>query len=291
MSTIKDLLETGKGMLLDSSDTPYLDAEVLLSAVTGLGRASLISKSQDSVGREIEARYLDLIERRKKHEPVAYLIGKKEFFGLEFLVDSHVLIPRPETELLVEMAIPVCYRNKHKSLILDLGTGSGCISVSLAHELKKFHLDFEIVAVDNNENALNIAQSNIEKHGLTSYIKTLKSNWFDALSEYEGAFDLIVTNPPYIAVGDKEISPETNFEPQQALYSGPAGLDSIEYLLENARRYLKPEGFLMSEIGYQQRGAVQAICDNKLSKNGNGYNISFTKDLAGLDRAFEICFH
>lgn len=290
MRTIEEVLNSARGMLKESSPSPRLDAEILLSAVTGLGRASLISRSRDEIESELEKRFFGLVTRRTLHEPVAYITGKKEFFGLEFFVNRHVLIPRPETELVVEAAIPLCYENKTPSLVLDIGTGSGCISVALGTELKKFKKPFHVIAIDKDDEALKVAQQNIDKHHLTEDISTIKSNWFDALSEFEGKFDLIVANPPYVASGDSEVSPETVFEPQHALYSGEEGLDDIRFIISNCRKYLKPNGAIVCEMGSDQREAIQEICDDVFSGASVRYTISFSKDLAGLDRTFEVTF-
>jgi release factor glutamine methyltransferase len=288
--TIEEAISSGKGLLRDISSTPRLDAELLLSEVMGLGRASLLARSREILDANLEERYFSYIARRCLHEPVAYITGRKEFFGLDFFVNASVLIPRPETELVVELAIPRCYQKDTPSLVLDLGTGSGCIAVALAYELKKFKLAHHIVAVDNDDNALKVAENNISRHKLSDNISLIKSNWFSALAEFEGKFDLIVTNPPYIADGDNEMSPETNFEPQHALFAGDTGLDDIKHLITNCRKFLKPNGALVCEMGSGQREAVQEICEELFAKNHIQYRLSFSKDLAGLDRVFELSF-
>lgn len=291
MSTVKELLDTAGNDLRGSSQSPRLDAELLLSAVTGYDKTSLISKSQQVVSQEIEQKFYTLITRRKANEPVAYLTGHKEFFGYDFLVNSSVLIPRPETELLVEMAIPKCYGTKRTSLILDLGTGSGCVSISLAYELKKFSLPFQIVAVDCEDSALEVAKKNIEKHNFSDSITLVKSDWFSNLSKYANAFDVILSNPPYIAEGDPDVSPELKYEPQRALYSGSQGLDSINYLILNSANYLKRPGHLICEMGCKQREDVQQIYDKLIADSKLDCKLTFSQDFAGLDRIFEIQFN
>jgi release factor glutamine methyltransferase len=211
-----------------------------------------------------------LLQRRMISEPVQYLTGAQEFFGLLFEVSTDVLIPRPETEHLVE-AVLDRFDREANPLIVDVGTGSGAIAVAIAHALPRSR----VTAVDLYPSALEIARRNAERHGVIDRITLLQSDLLAAAGSTE--FDVVVSNPPYIA--DEEVlEPQVaNYEPRSALYAGPTGLEVYQRLIPQARAVLKPRGWLMMEIGYGQRSALEALLD--------GWSeVSFVPDLQGIAR-------
>ncbi len=230
-----------------------------------------------------------LIERRRRREPVAYLIGEQEFWSLPFTVTPDVLIPRPETEMLVSAALeggapaaPVASgrgdsmqqapRERRPPALLDIGTGSGCIAVALARELS----DARITAVDCSLAALDVARTNATRHGVAERIIFLAGDLYEPLPD-GATFDLIVSNPPYLAPGDPA-SPELAFEPRSALQAGADGLDVVRRLIAGAPARLVPGGRLLVEIGAGQADAVQALA------TAVGFQVRVEPDLAGIPR-------
>ncbi len=248
----------------NSVDSPKLDSEVLLGYVLGCTRAQLYAHP-DRLLTEDERQCLErLVVRRCQHEPVAYLVGERAFYGLDFIVDQRVLIPRPETELLVDMVLDVALqydplrsngRNGSKPagrfLVADIGTGSGAVSVAVAANTDATF----IYAVDISQDALEVAQANARRHGLESRIQFLSG---DLLAPLPEAVDVIVANLPYVAAHEwRDLAPGiVNYEPAQALLGGADGLDFIRSLLEQAPPYLKSGGVVLLEIGASQGGAV-----------------------------------
>ena len=274
--TIKQALSSAHAMGIDQ-----LDAQLLL--LFALGRTSrerawLLAHDNDSILPDEQNQFLALMQRRAIGVPVAYLIGEKEFYGLPFTVDKRVLIPRPETELLVEWALELIDADPTKQKILDLGTGSGILAVTLKHERPAL----EVTAVDISEEALIVAKLNASALlPAGQQIRFLHGKWFSPLfNETEAEkFNLIISNPPYIAAEDEHLKALTN-EPQNALVSGSDGLDDIRQIISEAKRHLLPESCLMLEHGYNQASAVQA-----LMKTAGFQNIETRPDLAGVDRA------
>lgn len=248
-----------------------LDAKVLAAFAWNVAPAWLIAHDNDAPDAGLLRRYLQLVERRSNGEPVAYLIGTREFYGRPFSVTPDVLIPRPDTELLVERAL-ACLPPDQPANVLDLGTGSGCIAVTLALERPLAH----VVAVDRSSAALAVARLNARTLGATT--ECLASDWFDALAGRR--FDIIVGNPPYVAEADPHLSHgDVRFEPSSALVSGIAGLDDLRRLISQAHDYLAPGGHLLLEHGFDQASAVQALFANA------GYaGILTWPDLAGNPR-------
>jgi release factor glutamine methyltransferase len=265
--TPRELLRAA-GLRIDT-----LDARVLLSFVTGRDAAHLIAHAEAPVSAGERRTYDALVARRQAGEPVAYLTAEREFYGRTFKVTPAVLIPRPETELLVELALArlpahaVCR-------VLDLGTGSGCIALSLASE----RLHSLIYAVDQSLAALALARENALALGITNVIFQ-HSDWYSNLGA--ARFDLIVANPPYVATGDPHLtSGDVRFEPRAALEAGAGGLACIKELLAGAATHLTSGGWILLEHGYDQAAAVRAFLE------ADGLEQVFSaRDLAGIERA------
>ncbi|WP_297445537.1 peptide chain release factor N(5)-glutamine methyltransferase [Desulfurobacterium sp.] len=254
--------------------SPRLDAELLMCCLLGWDNRVKIYTAYDRPlsAEEVEA-YRQLIKRRVKGEPVAYITGEKEFFGFRFKVTPAVLIPRPETELLVEKSVELLKSMSKETLkIVDVGTGSGCIIISIAKLLKK---DAEFFATDIYRKALDVAVENAELHGCK--VKFLKE---DLLEGVEGKFSAVVSNPPYIAYSDRRVESSVKmFEPSVALYAGKKGTEVIERLAFQSFDKLEPEGFLAVEFGEGQSEKVRDIFERA------GFStIKIFKDLSGKDR-------
>jgi release factor glutamine methyltransferase len=245
-----------------------IDARVLLRVTLGVNDAYLIARAHDEISAPQAAQFRALVARRMAGEPVAYLVGEREFYGREFKVTPAVLIPRPETELLVDLALA---RNPRQAL--DLGTGSGCIAISIALACPAAH----VTALDQSAPALAVARENAAR--LPARNVTLQvSDWFDAVRHQR--YDVIVSNPPYVAEGDAHLTQgDLRFEPACALAAGADGLAAIRIIVAGARAQLAPGGWLLFEHGYDQA----ARCRELLSRAG--FNaVQSWHDLAGLER-------
>lgn len=250
-----------------------IEAQVLLSHALNQPRAWLIAHDADPLTLEREQRFNQLLARRLQGEPVAYILGNREFYGLEFKVTPAVLIPRPETELLVELALERIPENAF-CRVLDLGTGSGAVAVTLAHLRPRA----EVVAVDASKAALEVAAENAKRHGVNN-LTLKKGDWFAGLDGE--TFDVIVSNPPYIAQADAHLQQgDLRFEPASALASGHDGLDDIRRIVAAAPAHLKPGGWLLFEHGWDQA----ARCRGLLKEAGFAQAGS-AADLAGIERA------
>lgn len=272
MSTVGALLAEGARALEFTSSTPRLDAELLLAFATGFSRISFVADPDRVLVAAMRERYQALIERRRLHEPLAYITGVKEFFGLDFEVSPAVLVPRPETEHLVEVALR-SVPTEGEVRFLDLGTGSGCIAIAFANEMRRRGRAVRGLAVDTSEAALAVARRNVERHGLQDVIELRRSDWFSALGGDE-RFELMMSNPPYIAPGDTNISPELCFEPHGALYAEECGLADLRRILIDGPRWVVASGSIVCEFGSTQR--------RELEKFRRG--VEFFADLAGHDR-------
>jgi release factor glutamine methyltransferase len=252
------------------SESPRLDAELLLAAVLGTDRAGIMRRNQDLLDAAQSAAFDALVARRSAGEPVAYICGRREFWSLPLFVDRNVLVPRPETEMLVEQALaalPLAPRCR----VLDLGTGSGAIALAIAKERS----DADILAVDVSAGALAVAARNAAALGIVN-VKFRHSNWF---SELQGEqFDLIVSNPPYIAAGDSHLASLAH-EPALALTPGPTGLEAFELIAAAAPARLNAAGVLLLEHGATQAEAVNAL----LAAAGFG-NLCAFRDYSGAWR-------
>lgn len=248
-----------------------VDARVLLRHVLECSAAALVTRSGEALPPACWQRLEDLVRRRERGEPVAYLVGEREFYGRTFKVTPAVLIPRPETELLVELALAHCDHRRQPRL-LDLGTGSGVLAITLALELP----DASVCAVDRSRPALWVAMANAAQAGAS--ISFVESDWFEGLGSER--FDLIVANPPYVAGSDPHLEMgDLRFEPRLALAAGPEGLDDLERIVSTAPAYLEADGWLFLEHGYDQAAAVRS----RLLDAGF-VDVASWPDLAGIDR-------
>ncbi len=256
-------------LLLDEAriSMPLREARLLLRHVLGVSHATLEAHPEGKVSLQDTASFRALAARRTVGEPVAYLTGHREFYGLEFHVTPAVLIPREETELLVEIAV-----EKPARRILDLGTGSGCLAIAVARELPRA----QVTAVDVSAAALDVARENAARHGAT--VRFVQGDWFAPLGGER--FDLILANPPYVAEADPHLAQgDVRFEPRSALAAGPDGLDDIRRIVAAAAAHLVAGGRLVFEHGYDQAQAVAAL----LAQAGF-VAIEQRRDLAGIPR-------
>jgi release factor glutamine methyltransferase len=252
-------------------------AEILLSHCLDCERIDLYLRYDQPLHADELNRFKTLIKRRMQREPDAYIVGRKEFWSLSFQVTAAVLIPRPETECLVEAALQR-YPGNDPIQVLELGTGSGAISIALAHERP----GWQIRASDISQQALEIARQNARRLLAGDNLIFFRGSWFEPFGDQKSSFDLIISNPPYIASKDLAgLDPEVRqFEPMTALDGGADGLACLSDIVHAAADYLKPEGLLILEIGYDQRAAVQDLG----FRSGAYQSIRVEKDYSGLDR-------
>lgn len=261
---------------LSEVDTPRLDAEILLAYVLNCRRLKLYTDSDRILTAEEISRYKNLVERRAEKIPVAYLIGVKEFCGLNFVVTPAVLIPRPDTEILVQCATEFL-QSADEKIFLDIGTGSGAICISIL----KFCRTARAVAVDISEKSLEVARFNAQKFNVDDRAEFLHGDLFEPVRNRK--FAAIISNPPYIPTAEiKNLQAEVLTEPVTALDGGADGLNFYRRIISGAKDFLLPAGFLAVEIGINQAAAVK----NLLAEN-NFTEIEILKDLAGLERV--IC--
>jgi release factor glutamine methyltransferase len=275
--TIAQALGWAAGQLRASSPTARLDAELLLAHVLGWERARLLAEGRLPLDSQRESAFRGLVARRAALEPVAYLVGHKEFYGLDLAVDSRVLVPRPETELLVEKALErLNVRTLEHLNIVDVGTGSGAIAVALA-----LHLPMaQIIAIDLSPAALELARRNVERHGLAERVRLLQGDLLDPLDQ---PVDLIVSNPPYTILSEIDEGVR-RYEPHQALDGGADGLELYRRLLAAAPAKLRPGGAVLLEIGATQAAAVAELARRGFPQAA----LSVYQDLAGHDRVVAI---
>jgi release factor glutamine methyltransferase len=246
-----------------------VDQRILVCHALGITRTALITQSERVLSDDEAARITQLLQRREQGEPVAYIVGSREFYGLPFETTPAVLIPRPDTELLVELALE---RLPPRGRALDLGTGSGAIAVALAHTRP----DAAVTALDVSSEALAVAGRNAQRNG--AHVRFLHSDWFAAVDGE--TFDLIVSNPPYIADGDRHLSEgDLRFEPSGALTDFADGLSALRTLVDGAPSHAAPGTWLLMEHGYDQAEAVRKLL------SAAGYTeVASWKDLAGIER-------
>ena len=269
-------------------ESPRATAEILLAHVLGLKRIDLYLRYDQPLFEEELARFKMLIKRRIKREPVAYILGFKEFWSMEFAVTKDVLIPRPETEFLVEAALKLLPEDslskpiRTQKRILEMGTGSGAVILALA-SMRPHHLFF---ASDRMVSAAVQAKQNAERHVLHGHVNFFCSDWFDALGDGKPVFDIIVSNPPYVPRGAiAELQPEIRrYEPISALDGGEDGLSSVKSIVNAAHLYLCQGGYLLLEIGHDQKDDVL----KNIEQSERYDNVLFTKDYGGHDRIVQM---
>lgn len=259
--------------------TARLDAELLLRHALGRDRAWLFAHYSDDLATEDQLLFERLIGRRRTREPIQYIVGRQEFWGLDFIVSSGVLIPRPETELVVETGLKKA-GSMLTPLILDLCTGSGCIAVSMAAELR----DARIFATDVSEKALTIAQENARRLGVSDRIRFFEGDLFGPIEELDirGQVDMIVSNPPYVPSSELEfLQPEVrDFEPRTALVAGPEGTEIHARIINEALKYLRHGGWLIMEMGIGQSEPLREMVEQTSVFS----SVGILQDLAGIDR-------
>jgi release factor glutamine methyltransferase len=265
-------------MRLSRSETPLLDARVLMQAALGASEADLIARARDALSPEDAARFDAMVARRAAHEPVAYILEKKEFWSLDLAMTPGVLIPRADSETLIE-AVRARRAPRAGLRILDLGVGSGALLCALLFEFA----DATGLGVDIDPLAVALAARNLDRLGFAKRARAVEGDWTRGLV---GPFDIIVSNPPYIAEGDREaLAPDVrDFESPRALFAGPDGLDAYRTILPQAKDILAPDGLVIVEIGAGQVGAVMALAGAIWPDARPG----LAQDLAGRGRAVAI---
>ena len=268
MTIIASLLRAAQ---LPDSPTARLDAELLLAAALGKPRSYLHTWPEKIVSSEAALTFAEYLLRRRAGEPVAYILGQQGFWNLDLEVAPHTLIPRPDTELLVETALALLPATPAK--VLDLGTGSGAIALALASERAAWH----VTAVDRVLEAVALAERNRQRLQLDN-VNVFTSHWFSALDDQR--FDLIISNPPYIAAGDVHLAQgDVRFEPESALVAGADGLDDIRQIITASAQHLNAGGWLMLEHGYDQAAAVR-----QLLQDAGFAEVESRTDLGGHER-------
>ncbi|MCC7200281.1 MAG: peptide chain release factor N(5)-glutamine methyltransferase [Gammaproteobacteria bacterium] len=271
--TVEELLAAAAARLAPSSSSARLDAELLLAQAMRFSRPTLLARPAQPVDDAAAAGFEALVARRSAGEPIAYLVGHKAFWTLEIAVDPRVLVPRPETELLVELAIERIPAGE-ATRVLDLGTGSGAVAIAIASERP----DADVVGVDASAGALTVARDNaasVEDVG----VEFREGSWWGPVAGER--FDVIVSNPPYLAADDPHLAdPALACEPRAALVAGPGGLEAIAEIAAGALAHLAPGGWLIVEHGFEQGEAVR-----KLFADAGLREVETRRDLAGLERA------
>lgn len=272
MTDIKLALEHATALLTPVSPSARLDAELLLSNILKVSRAFFYAHPEDALTARQQAQYNELLSKRVAGTPIAYLTGTREFWSLPIQVNEDTLIPRPETELIVELALSLLGETSPAS-ILDLGTGSGPIALALASERP----DWQLLACDKSQAAVNATRDNAAQLGIHN-LNVLCSDWFKSIPKQQ--FEAIVSNPPYIAEHDPHLTQgDVRFEPRDALVSGVTGLDDLTHLIVHSQEWLIPGGLLLLEHGFEQGSAVIALLDQY------GYQqVRCWKDWQGNDR-------
>jgi release factor glutamine methyltransferase len=282
LSSIAENIQTAIRILQENEIAePRREANSLLTFALEKDKTFLIAYPEYRLSAEEETRFLQLLPRRAAREPLQYITGRQEFYGLDFEVSPDVLIPRPETEIIVENAIEIL-RRKENARFCEIGTGSGCISISILNDLKMARA----VGVDISEKALRIAQKNAEKHEVSRRIDLKISDLFASVKGEE--FDLIVSNPPYISAEDFEaLQPEVKkFEPRNALTDERDGFSVIEKIILHSPKFLKPGGFLLMEIGFDQAKKTREMFSPEIWQA-----FEILPDLQGIPRTVKAQTH
>lgn len=275
MPTINEAIKAAIEQLdeINATDTPRLDAEVLLAFVMQRSRASILASKDDELSEFELTHFKELIDDRARLYPVAYMIGEKEFWSMALVVSEKALIPRPDTELLVERAL--LKGDNSISTLLDLGTGCGAIALALAKELP----DCKVTATDFSSSALELAELNKARQQAENVVFK-QADWFFSLEKK--SYDLIVSNPPYIDPEDAHLEGEVRYEPQSALVALDKGISDLAFIINNAMEYLTTDGWLLLEHGFDQADRVRSLM------RAAGYaNVHTTRDLGGNERVTE----
>ena len=277
--SIESAIQEGAEILREGAvNEARREAGSLLAHVLDRDRSFVIAHAGDSLADDQYQNFRRLISRRARGEPLQYITGHREFFKLDFEVSPEVLIPRPETELIVETALELC-KDDPAPVIADIGTGSGCIAISVLHELRAA----VAVATDISLAALRVAQRNAERHRVHRRLTLIESDCFAAVYVTK-PFSLIASNPPYVSDDELEHVPrEVGFEPRAALAGGADGLSVIKRLLNEARPFIRSKGYLVFEIGFGQSEAVEKLIDRRIWKL-----LNIRKDLRGIPRTFVL---
>ena len=283
-NTIRNILKWAIATLKKTDiDSPGINADTLLSFVLSCDRTELYTNPDEILNDTDIRRYKDLINERIRHVPLQYITHRVEFMSLDFFVDEHVLIPRPETEILVETVLSNAHDKQYsnrKITIMDIGTGSGNIAISLAKNLN----NVEIYASDISQEAIAIAKTNVQRHNVADKICLLRGDLFDAFSSSveKGQVDFTVSNPPYVSESEwKNLEPELrDHEPREALVGGKDGLCFYSQIIKNAADWLMPDGYLIIEIGETQANSIIKLMESE----GHYEDIEIIKDLQGKER-------
>lgn len=265
-----------------------LCAELLLAHVLSCRRIELYARFDAVPGDAQRAQYRELVRAAGEHRPIAYLVGVKEFYSLDFIVTPDVLIPRPETELLVERVLEACRAcadaGVERPQVLDVGTGSGCVAITVCKRVPKAH----VVATDISREALAVAAANAEKHGVAGRLRLCQADMLDLPADAVpgGGYDMVASNPPYVAETQRDTLPENvrKYEPAAALFGGPDGLDAFRRIAGSVRKVLKPGGRVMVEVGMNQADAAEEI----LVRQGGLAAAGRFRDMGGIERVIEL---
>ena len=271
---LNELIIYGKEILNENKiEDANIISKVLAKYILGIKNNELIIQNEQEISENEKTEYEKAIDKIVNGIPLQYITNSQEFYGLDFYVDENVLIPQPDTEVLVEEVINICNKYNDEINVLDICSGSGIVGISIAKNIKNANITFS----DIDENTLKIAKRNAESNRITNNINFIKSNMFENIKD---KFDIIVSNPPYIETEViKTLDKQVQNEPHIALDGGKDGLDFYRILVNNAKKYLKPNGYLCMEIGYNQKESVE-----ELLKQNNYNNIYSKKDLSGNDR-------
>ncbi len=284
MNIVEAISEAASELRAAGVTDPRREAQSLLAHAVARDRTHLITHGDDEVDEDAAARFRSCVARRAAGEPLQYITGRQEFYGLDFEVGADVLIPRPETELLVETALELL-KDTPSPFVCDVGTGSACVSVALLNERR----DAQAVGLDISERALQVAARNAARHGVADRLTLLQSDCFDALDSNQtlrrARFDAVVSNPPYVSESDLETLQREvrEHEPRVALTPGGDGLSVVRRLLADAAPRLKPGGHLVFEIGYDQAGEVERLTDARVWTP-----LGIRRDLQGIPRTVAL---
>lgn len=286
-TTIEEALRKGAEFLRGCGiESPRLEMELILAHALGIERIQLYVRIKEALGAEARERSREMLKLRRERQPIAYILGHREFYSLKFEVTPDVLIPRPETELLVDRAVKWSIERAalggDPPLMADIGTGSGAIAIAVAHEQKKRGLEARWIATDISPAALEVARRNAERHAVSDRITFAEGHLLDPLADFAGRIECLCSNPPYIPTGDVgTLAPDVaKWEPHGALFSGDSGLDHIAEIIARAPDTLSTAAAVMIEIGAHQSDRVRDLA----VATARYHPMEFIRDLAGIER-------